>query len=67
MSMYNLGCLAALRGDRKLALDWLGQAVGHGWRGADGMAEDSDLKSLRGDPRFEALVARTREDAARSK
>ena len=34
---------------------------------ADGMAKDDDLKSLRGDPAFEALVTRARESSAKSK
>jgi hypothetical protein len=58
MTLYNLGCTEALRGNRAGALDWLGQAVAHGWSEGDRMAQDSDLKSLRGDPAFEALAAR---------
>ena len=65
--MYNLACVAALRGDRRQALDWLARAVDHGLKDADHMAKDDDLKSLRGDPAFEALVARARENAAKSK
>ena len=61
---YNLGCLVARRGDRSGALDWLGQAVAHGYSRADSMATDPDLKGLRGDPAFEALVARARKNAA---
>jgi pentatricopeptide repeat protein len=66
-SMYNLACVAARRGNREHALDCLTQAVGHGYKDADWMAKDDDLKSLRGDPAFEALVARARENAAKSK
>ena len=66
-SIYGLACVAALRGDRKQALEWLTQAVDHGWKHADHMAKDDDLKSLHGDPAFEALVARARENAAKSK
>jgi len=64
-TIYNLGCLAALRGNRAGAFDWLGQAIAHGWSYADKMAEDSDLKSLRGDPAFDALVARARKNASK--
>jgi tetratricopeptide (TPR) repeat protein len=57
---YNLSCHAALHGERARALDWLRKAVEHGCRDADGIATDNDLRSLRGDPEFEALVARAR-------
>jgi non-specific serine/threonine protein kinase/serine/threonine-protein kinase len=60
---YNFACSAALAGRREEALKYLGQAVDHGSPNAD-MATDNDLKSLRGDPRFEALVARARQNAA---
>ena len=61
--MYALGCVASLKGDRGRALDWLGQAVDGGYKDhgdSAPMSEDTDLKRLRGDPRFEALVARAR-------
>jgi non-specific serine/threonine protein kinase/serine/threonine-protein kinase len=54
---YNLACVAALRGDRIKAMDWLRQAVDHGYTNADGMAHDPELASLHGDPEFEAIVA----------
>jgi eukaryotic-like serine/threonine-protein kinase len=57
-SVYNLACLAALLGRRDEALTLLSQAVDQGL-GPDldlGMAKDTDLKSLHGDPRFDALV-----------
>jgi len=59
-TLYMLGCVTAFGGDRPAALDWLGQAIAHGYSGADHMAQNPDLKSLRGDPAFEALVARAR-------
>jgi serine/threonine protein kinase/tetratricopeptide (TPR) repeat protein len=54
-SLYNLACAWALQGQRDKALDFLRQAVeqGFAWRG---MIEDSALKSLHGDPEFEAIV-----------
>jgi len=54
---YNLACLAALQGRRAEALATLRQAVDHGSRDADYMANDEDLKSLHGDPRFDAILA----------
>jgi serine/threonine protein kinase len=55
---YNLGCTAALRGNRNVAIDWLTQAVDNGWTRGNQMAQDEDMVSLRGDPRFRALVER---------
>ena len=63
--IYGLGCVAALRRERGKALDWLRQAVEHGFRDADEMAKDPNLRSLQGDPAFEALVARARKNAGR--
>ncbi|HZM71141.1 MAG TPA: serine/threonine-protein kinase [Candidatus Cryosericum sp.] len=62
--LYDLGCTAALRGDRREALSWLAQAVDKGWAHGDRMATDAGLKSLRGDPRFEAIVAKARANEA---
>ena len=64
-TLYNLACLSARRGDRAAAIDWLGRSVTHGWSHADQIAADEDLKPLRGDPAFEALIAQARENAAR--
>jgi eukaryotic-like serine/threonine-protein kinase len=56
---YNLACNAALEGHKAEALALLKEAFEHGLSPLNKkhMAEDSDLKSLHGDPRFEALVA----------
>ncbi len=56
--------LAAIAGHHDEALHSLRQAIDHGWEGADSTASDDDLKSLRGDPRFQALVAELRQRAA---
>jgi hypothetical protein len=63
---YNLGVIAACRGNRTEALSLLRQALDHGLfpTGALGMEKDSDLKSLHGDPRFDTLVAYAKERAA---
>jgi eukaryotic-like serine/threonine-protein kinase len=55
---YNLGCLKAMQGRHDQALTLLREAVDHGLpaRADLGMEKDPDLKSLFGDPRFEALV-----------
>jgi tetratricopeptide (TPR) repeat protein len=62
-SMYSLGQVTARRGRKAEALDWLRQAVDHGLQIPDEMANDENFKSLHGDPAFEALVARARQNA----
>ncbi|MBZ5504723.1 MAG: serine/threonine-protein kinase [Acidobacteriia bacterium] len=66
IAKYNLACMEARQGKREEALELLRQAIDHGLaRGMDlSMEKDSDLNSLRGDPRFEALVVHARELAA---
>jgi serine/threonine protein kinase/Tfp pilus assembly protein PilF len=68
-SVYNLGCIAALMGRRDEALSLLSQAVDHGLSpNLDmGIDKDTDLKSLHGDPRFDALVSHAKERAAATK
>ncbi len=63
-SVYNLGCLSALRGDRAAALGSLREAVEHGYFDADWMTRDADLSVLHGDPAFEAIVVRARANGA---
>ena len=55
-SMYDLACSLALEGKRTEAIDWLRQSVAHGYDNANWMRKDTDLTSLHGDPRFEAVV-----------
>jgi len=58
-SVYSLGCVMALRGRNNEALSLLREAVDHGLSAADalGIEKDDNLKSLRADPQFAALVA----------
>jgi eukaryotic-like serine/threonine-protein kinase len=65
-AVYNLALSAAHAGKPDEALKLLREAIDHGLstRDAMGIAEDSDLKALHGDPRFQALVAYTKERAA---
>lgn len=58
VDLYNIACGYALTGSKDKALDWLGRAVDAGFQDRRLMTTDSDLESLRGDPRFEALVKR---------
>jgi non-specific serine/threonine protein kinase/serine/threonine-protein kinase len=65
-SMYNLGCLMALQGRPNEAFSMLREAIDNGLDVRTGLSieRDSDLKSLHGDPRFDALVAHAKERAA---
>jgi len=56
-SVYNLACVAALQGHREEALRGLREALDLGFRRTDAIPDDEDLRSLHGDPRFEAIVA----------
>jgi eukaryotic-like serine/threonine-protein kinase len=59
LSYYSFGTIEAHRGKRDLAFSFLGEAVHRGLSPLVilGMETDPDLKSLHGDPRFNALVA----------
>jgi non-specific serine/threonine protein kinase/serine/threonine-protein kinase len=60
LTLYQLACTAALRGDKEKALAHLGEALDHGLVPTEArrMASDPALESLHGDPRFAALAAR---------
>jgi len=61
-SAYKLAAWAALRGERDKALSLLSQAIDHGLDHAgERLEKDADLKSLRGDPRFAALIEKVRQ------
>jgi non-specific serine/threonine protein kinase/serine/threonine-protein kinase len=64
-AVYNLACILALEGRREEALSVLRQATEHGMpvKTALNMEQDSDLKSLHNDPRFQDLVAAARHRA----
>jgi len=54
---YNCACAFAKMGERDRALELLQQAVRFGRGNLGWIEHDPDLDALRGDPRFEALVA----------
>jgi len=56
---YNVACLAALQGQTERAISLLRESIDEGLPEHElaGMGEDTDLKSLRGDPRFTKIVA----------
>ncbi len=67
-SVYNLACIKARQGRRDEAFAFLSQSIDHNLSAGTmmGIAEDEDLKSLRGDPRFDAIVQKAKKLAASS-
>jgi serine/threonine protein kinase/tetratricopeptide (TPR) repeat protein len=61
---YSSACGAALAGHPENALEYLRRAIDTGYSDIDHMANDKQLKSLRGNRQFEALVAEARKRAA---
>ena len=53
---YNLACIAALKGDRDKAFNWLDEALEAGLDDEDHVRNDEDLAGLRDDSRFEAFL-----------
>ncbi len=64
--LYNLACAHALTGAREAALDHLERAVEAGFHAPAKISMDEDFASLRGTPRYEVVVNRARELAARA-
>jgi Tetratricopeptide repeat len=54
---YNAGCAYALTDDKDKAFAWLQKARAAGFKNASHLKTDSDLVSLRGDARFQKLLA----------
>jgi tetratricopeptide (TPR) repeat protein len=54
---YDLACLDTLENKREAAFKNLDRAVAHGFRDVAYLRRDSDLRSLRKDPRWKRLVA----------
>ena len=55
--LYNVACVYSLLGRTEEALDCLGKVMEHGTFYKNWAAKDSDLDSLRSDPRFQALLS----------
>jgi adenylate cyclase len=53
--LYNVACVYALVGQTDDAIECLEKAIQNGFGHREWLENDSDLNSLRGDPRFEAL------------
>jgi len=60
---YDQACGAALARQPEQALEYLHQAIQHGYWDAEQMLIDDDLKSLRSVPRFEEFVTAARKNA----
>jgi non-specific serine/threonine protein kinase/serine/threonine-protein kinase len=60
---YNFACGAAIAGRQDAAVEYLGQAIDHGFAAPGEIASDDDLKPLHDDPRFNVLVAKARQAA----
>ena len=58
IALYNLGCALALTDRPDAAFDALSRSQAAGFRLRGHADEDADLESLRGDPRFTALLDR---------
>ena len=56
--LYNIACFYALEGDTERTLELLERAVEKGWGDRAWLESDSDLESLRDEPRFQKLLNR---------
>jgi eukaryotic-like serine/threonine-protein kinase len=63
MAWYGFACVAAVATDQDGAIRYLGQAIDQGYKDANHIENDEDLKSLHADPRFAGLVRRARKEA----
>ena len=55
-SMYNIACANAMMGRKDQAFEWLEKSVSAGFKIEDYIRGDSDLDSLRSDPRFKRYL-----------
>ena len=55
--LYNVACNYAIMGRAEASLDYLENVIENGTVSPDWMRNDSDLESLHGHPRYEALLA----------
>jgi hypothetical protein len=56
--LYNVACVYALSGQPEEAFACLDKAITNGFGHREWLENDSDLVSLRADPRFDALLKR---------
>jgi serine/threonine protein kinase len=60
LAWYNFACVAEAANHSDEALQYLQEAVNRGYKNADGLMADENLKSLRQNPHYQALVAEIR-------
>lgn len=58
---YNIACAYGRNDKTEEGIEWLTRAIDGGWGDAHHLDYDTDLESLRGDPRFATLRARAEE------
>jgi hypothetical protein len=64
-AQFNIGCTYALLGDRDRAVEWLTKAANEGYPSLARFSSEPSLASLKGDAKFDALMARLRADHER--
>ncbi|RME02147.1 MAG: tetratricopeptide repeat protein, partial [Deltaproteobacteria bacterium] len=67
VTWYNIACSHARLAEKEKALDALEKAIEAGFDAFDYAAQDPDLAPLRGDERFEALISKGEEAAAKAR
>jgi tetratricopeptide (TPR) repeat protein len=67
LGTYNAACVYALKNDKDKAFELLGKAVDAGFSQTDTLDNDTDMDSLRDDPRFADIQKRVREGAKTAK
>ncbi|MGB6690666.1 MAG: serine/threonine-protein kinase [Terracidiphilus sp.] len=60
LAWYSFACVATAAGHTDEAFKYLQEAIDRGYKDADGLMTDDDLKNLRQRPRFQELVAALR-------
>ena len=65
LAWYNFACVAEAANHSDEALQYLQEAVKRGYKNADGLMADENLKTLRQNPHFQALVAEIRRPPAK--
>jgi eukaryotic-like serine/threonine-protein kinase len=62
---YDFACAAAAANRPDDALNYLQEAINRGYKDADGLMADYDLKNLRPNPKFQQLVAELKHPSAK--
>jgi len=55
--LYNLACLASMKGEKAKSLEWLGKAVRAGFKDRQWIRMDRDLEAIRGEEGYRKLLA----------